>query len=253
MQTVESITQFFETQGVTPLDVLNKLGGYYECPKDKNGNRLGYMVGYAAKYSIETGEKQYVGDVYINCAVAEQYPCVMDYFGRGIFDKAKPSGLFDKVDVFCGPQMGGILVAQILAFGLNRKFAYIEKITTQLATSELREQSRLGFLRHAIEPGERVVIAEDVLNNFSTTKETIAAIEEAGGEVIGICAIVNRSKIHVNAFQYAERSIPIIALIEKAFDQYRQDDPAVVDDIAKGKVILKPKNEWTKLNSAVPV
>lgn len=52
-----------------PLAVLKALDGYYECPKDTAGKRLGPLVGYAGRDNLG---RQYVGDIYANFAVAER-------------------------------------------------------------------------------------------------------------------------------------------------------------------------------------
>jgi len=35
------------------LEILRRCGGYYGCPKDAAGKRLGPLVGYAGKYDNE--------------------------------------------------------------------------------------------------------------------------------------------------------------------------------------------------------
>ena len=36
----------------SPLNLVAACGGYYECPKDKDGKRHGPLVGYAGKYTV---------------------------------------------------------------------------------------------------------------------------------------------------------------------------------------------------------
>ncbi len=80
-RTAEGLANFY-TQN--PLTILKKLGGYYECPKNSSGKRLGPLVGYAGTY--ETG-KQYVGDVYIDFAKADQWYPVVNHFAARLFHK----------------------------------------------------------------------------------------------------------------------------------------------------------------------
>ncbi len=35
------------------LRYLQEFGGWYECPKDSNGKRLGPLVGYAGAYLVD--------------------------------------------------------------------------------------------------------------------------------------------------------------------------------------------------------
>src|SRR3970040_2100331 len=100
----------WEIAGTETLEALRLLGGYYECPKDPTGKRLGPLVGYAGKYEADDGSKrQYVGDIYANFAKAEERPRVYQSWA----DRMK----FDvpEVDVLLGMPMGGIAVAFALA------------------------------------------------------------------------------------------------------------------------------------------
>ena len=50
----------------SPLDLLAKCGGYYECPKGESGKRLGPLVAYRGTYGPDDDKKRFVGDVYVN-------------------------------------------------------------------------------------------------------------------------------------------------------------------------------------------
>jgi len=244
-----NIDALLAQHGDNPLAILAALGGFYECPK--NGDmRLGPLVGYAGKYDAGNGTfLQFVGDVYANFSKAEQFPLVMRHFATMLW--RRETDLLSSADIICGPQMGGVAIAMMLAYETGSEFAYIEKDVKQLATETLREQADLKFIRHTINAGQKVVIAEDVLNNFSTAKDTIAMIEEAGGEVIGIAGLLNRSATIIDEFDYYGRKIPVVSLVYKPFEQYRQDDPFVAADMEAQNVVLKPKNNWEKLADAM--
>lgn len=252
-----------------PLKILKELGGFYEVIKDKNQKRLTPLVGYAGKYPVDGGEElQYVGEVYCNFAKAEEYLGVMAYFAEQLLannvDILGPDEimLWGKIKiagplVFVGPQMGGIAVAQFLAYEASRyidvRYACAEKITTALKTENMREQSTLEFARHTVNKGDNIIICEDVLNNFSTTQQLIELAEKHGANVVGIVGLLNRSMTVENEFQAhtdypASYSIPVIALVRKPFAEYKQEDFYVMEDIASGNFVPKPKNDWDKLN-----
>ncbi len=230
-----------------PLGLLRALGGYYECPKDATGKRLGPLVGYAGR--DEEG-KQYVGDIYANFARAEEYPQVLNYFAERLCDRRK-SLVHVNATVYCGAPMGGIALAQLLALKDKRRFLYPEKKITVAATATSREQSQVVFSRHEIEPGDRVVIVEDVLNNFSTTGQLIDLVIDSGGAVIAIVGLLNRSLNVEDVFSWQAESYPVVSLVRKPIAQYRQGDAEVAADIATRNVVLKPKNEWAKLEAAM--
>jgi orotate phosphoribosyltransferase len=235
-----------------PIEILKRLGGYYNCPKNEKGERLGQLVGYAGTYPDgKRNEKACVGDLYANFAKAEEYPVVMSEFGKDLAFKIRnqiPLN-YDRICVV-GPEKGGFSICEHIAFHLDCAKAYLEKDITQLKSAVAREQSKLAFKRHSILPGDGVIISEDVSNNFSTTKKAIELIHSKGAKVIAIATILNRSPFVENIYEYEDLQIPVISLVRMMAPEYKQDDPLVVKDIAKGNIIWKAKDEWDKLNPA---
>jgi orotate phosphoribosyltransferase len=235
-----------------PLDILHQLGGYYECPKDAQGNRLGPLVGYAGTYD---GDKHYVGDVYANFAVVEERPDILDLFVEGIYTELSVLEMaYDgelRFDAVCGMPMGGLAIA--LAFARHRysRYLFAEKQVLEAASEGRREKSRLVFKRHAPRKGDRIVIGEDVTNNFSTTEEAITLIEAHGAIVVGIISFLNRSLTVEDFYEHGDQKIPVISLVRKPIPEYRQDDPVVAGDIIRGNVIWKPKDHWPELMAAM--
>lgn len=243
-----------------PLAALEKCGGFYRCPRDTNGKRLGPLVGYAGRYENDT--KQFVGDVYANFAKLEQWPHLMNPMAREMANKiTSVFGRLPSRTVFCGMPEGGKAIATLLANWHNRRYLYPEKKVTKVATVASRERSEMLFSRHEIESGDAVILVEDVCNNMSTTGDAIHLVEEKGAEVIGITCLLNRSEAHDDTLALFRRHtrqryllqdsenriIPIIALVREVMPQYKQDDPEVASDVASGNVVWKPKNEWAKL------
>ena len=100
------------------------------------------------------------------------------------------------------------------------------------------------MIRHQILPGSRVLLAEDVCNNFSTTSSIADLITAADSELVGIACALNRSG--KTSFEY-QGAVPVTSLLALALEQYAQDDPQVREDVANGNLVLKPKNEWPRL------
>jgi orotate phosphoribosyltransferase len=128
---------------------------------------------------------------------------------------------------------------------------------TALKTSTSREQSELVFSRHDVEKGDRCVIVEDVCNNFSTTGKFVKLINSRGGIVVAIACFLNRSPNVDREYclslegEAKVLQIPVISLVRKVINEWKQDDPAVAEDIAKGNVVWKPKDEWARLMEAM--
>lgn len=237
------------------LGILHYLGGYYECPRGPNGERLGPVVGYAGKYMAHDGsKKQFVGDIYANCAVLEGYPPALYYLATGQI-RERLLLVVPKIDVFCGAPLGGYSFAEMLGLVFNRRAVKAEKKVIAVATADSREQSMLVFGRHQLKKGDKVVVTEDVANNFSTTNKLIELVSQAGAEVIAIACLLNRSP-DVNDF-YVSRGVveiaplPVISFLRKPIPEYRQDDPAVAEDVERGNISWKPKDDWPRLMEAM--
>jgi len=229
------------------LEILQRCGGYYECPRDPKEKRLGPLAGYAGTYKDETsGETlHYVGDVYYNFAKAEEFHHVIDFFARTLSAKIQRKlGHDAEIDYVLGAPMGGIAIANNLARVLDCRFVFAEKEIVRIATAERREESVLILKRHEIEREARVVLAEDVCNNFSTTEKIWDLIESTGAYMVGIACELNRSG--VDSFE----RLPVISLLHIPTEQYRQDDEEVAADIKAGNVVWEPKDEWPRLQAA---
>lgn len=238
---------------VPPMEILKRCNGYYSCPKDGDGKRLGPLVGYAEKYKDDTGEKkQFVGDIYANFGAAEEFPHVMRHYAEAM-KTINMGRILEEIDVFCGAPIGGYSFADALGLAFDRRAIKAEKKVIAVATSDQREESELVFARHQVKPGEGVVIVEDVCNNFSTTEQLIGLVKKSGGRVVAIVCLLNRS-LSVD-YSYtpsgSELGIPVISLVRQPIIEYRQDDPGVQADVLAGNVVWKPKNEWQKLMDAM--
>jgi orotate phosphoribosyltransferase len=74
---------------------------------------------------------------------------------------------------------------------------------------------RRGF---ALEPGEKVLLVEDVVTTGLSSREAITAVEAAGGEVIAAAALVDRTGGSVDL------GVPFHALVTINFPTYADDE-----------------------------
>ena len=73
---------------------------------------------------------------------------------------------------------------------------------------------RRGF---TIEPGQRVLVAEDVVTTGLSTRECIACCEAEGGKVVAACSLIDRSG------GKAEVGVPLVALTTLEVPTYPAD------------------------------
>jgi orotate phosphoribosyltransferase len=237
--------------GISPREVLAACDGLYESPK-VDGAYIGPMVGYAAR---DEDDRQLVGFVYANFAKIEQWPAICcEHVARpllGNFLSTLRAPLDPQSLTFCGAPLGGLGLARDLATLARGRYIYLEKIITAVKTSTSREKSDLVFKRHEPEPGELIVLVEDVCNNFSTTAKAIRQVEDRGAQVLAILCFLNRSPTIEESFVYDDRSWPIIALWRKAMPEYRQSDAMASPHVKASNVALDPKKDWQRLQQAM--
>ncbi len=92
------------------------------------------------------------------------------------------------VDLVAGPTTGGIILAFETARQLGVRAIFAEEVRG--ADGSLRREFRRGF---RIEPGERVLLVDDILTTGGSLLAMIPAVEAAGGEIIGCHVLVDRS------------------------------------------------------------
>ena len=111
------------------------------------------------------------------------------------------------VDVVISPAVGGIIPGYETARWLNVASLYVER---EGGVFKLRR----GF---QIEPGQKVVMVEDIVTTGLSSRECIAAIKEAGGDVVAAACIVDRSGGR------ADVGVPLIALATLDVPAYPAD------------------------------
>lgn len=236
------------------LQLLTDQQSYYDCPKDDDGKRLGKLVGYAGTYDTPEGPKQFVGERYWNVPRgAERYPTIQGDFVRELLGPIReifPMPCSEGIDCMFGCPEGGKIPAFELAREYGCSYSAADKKVTALATETGREQSNLILGRHSVEPGWRVALVEELINNLSTIDKAIKLVEDAGATVVVILCLINRSPDGVIEYGYGDRKIPIFQSVLVPTSEYRQDDPYVADDVAAGRVVWKPKNNWDELIAA---
>ena len=253
------------------MQTLFNCGGKYDCPVDADGMALGPIVPYAGTYDFfdeigKKSEKKYVGYAYTNFAKAEIWSHVLRHFAENLRAKLfEGDRMLDDIDVFCGAPIGGYSLADALGLPLSyRKIIKAEKKVLELETATSRERSTLIFGRHDVEPGERVVIVEDVCNNFSTTSGLVGQITRRGASVVAIVCFLNRSTTVDNIFSpqmltmasgepydLTHLQIPVVSLVRMPIPEFRQDDPRVAMDIARGNIVWNVKKDWDRLMQAM--
>jgi orotate phosphoribosyltransferase len=118
-------------------------------------------------------------DRYFQCARLLQHPRLAARVGKALGALCAPFG----AELVVSPALGGIIIGHEVGRALGRRAIFTE-----------REQGVMRLRRgFAIQPGEKVLVVEDVVTTGKSTLEAAAAVRESGGEIAGLAAIVDRS------------------------------------------------------------
>ena len=154
---------------------------------------------------------------YLQCAKILQHPDLAGRIGESLADKVKDF----QIDVVAAPAIGGILVAHETGRALGLRAVFSE-----------RENNKMTFRRGLeIKQGEKVMVVEDVITTGGSIKETITAVQEAGGEVVVLGSIIDRSNGKFDL------GIPYKSLLQVDVPAYGRED---CPECKKGTDAIKP-------------
>jgi orotate phosphoribosyltransferase len=119
---------------------------------------------------------------YLQCARVLMSPARAERLAQALAAKI-PADVKARITAVIAPAMGGLICGYELARALGVDSMFVERPT---GTFELRRGFRL-------EPGQQVLLMEDVVTTGLSSREAIAAITAAGGEVIHAASLVDRS------------------------------------------------------------
>lgn len=105
------------------------------------------------------------------------------------------------------PAMGGLVIGQEIARQAKARYIFAEKENNVLVL-------RRGFV---MTPGERVLIAEDVVTRGGRVLECLDIVRKAGGTPVAVTMLVDRSA------GSARFDVPTISLLELSFPTYPAD------------------------------
>lgn len=101
-----------------------------------------------------------------------------------------------EIDLIAGPEARGFVIGAPLALALGVGFVPIRKSgklpgeTVEAAYDLEYGKDRLAVHKDAIKPGQKVLIADDLLATGGTIATTINLIKQLGGEVIGAAFLI---------------------------------------------------------------
>ncbi len=149
---------------------------------------------------------------YFQCALVLQYPEIAERICRQLADKLRNL----ECDAVISPALGGIVVGQEIGRALGKRHIFVEKEAGGLVL-------RRGFI---ISPGEKFIVAEDVITRGGRVQQTIEIVRSHGGVVTGAGAIVDRS-----GWTRPDFGAPFVSLIRMHIETF--DSAHIPPDLAR--------------------
>lgn len=127
------------------------------------------------------------------------------------------------IETVAGPTTGGILLAFEVARQLGARAAYAERVEGGNG-----REFRRG---RVFQPGERVLVVDDILTTGGSVRETLAALAARPVEVVAVAVLVDRSGGRVDF------GVPLAPLLRTDIATY---DPADCPLCRAGVPLVKP-------------
>jgi orotate phosphoribosyltransferase len=157
------------------------------------------------------------GNLYMQCAQVLKHPEHTEVLCKELAENFADS----KIDIVVGPAMGGIIVAYEIARQLGVPAVFTERENGAMTL-------RRGF---ELDPGQRVLVVEDVITTGGSVQEVLEIVKTKGAEPVGVGVLVNRSGGR------ADFGVPLAALLNLDLPTY---DPENCPLCKQGLPLAKP-------------
>ncbi len=153
----------------------------------------------------------------------------------------------DQVDVVAGPTVGGVILAQWVAWHLTRARTDGGEVLAVYAEEEIADGVKRRVFRRGYDEqvrGKRVVVVEDIVTTGGSARQVLDAVRALGATPLGLSIICNRSGKPGEALF----DVPLHALATVALDSWAEDEcplcaqgVPVNTSVGKGKAFLARK------------
>ena len=144
--------------------------------------------------------------IFLQKAKVFMHPAKAEKLCRALAEKIRAEGYGD-VSQIVSPAVGGIIPGYETARHLGVPAIYTERV-------EGKFELRRGF---ELQPGEKVIIVEDIVSTGISIRECIEAIRKTGADVVAAACLIDRSAGE------AEIGVPLVSLVEYKVPAYPAD------------------------------
>ncbi len=121
----------------------------------------------------------WLSPIYCDNRVTLSFPAVRDFIKGAFMDTILEH--FGKPDLLAGVATGAIAQGALVADLMELPFVYVR--------ASAKEHGRQNMVEGRVEPGQQVVVVEDLVSTGGSSLKAVEAIRAAGGKVRGMVAI----------------------------------------------------------------
>jgi orotate phosphoribosyltransferase len=154
---------------------------------------------------------------YLQCALILQHPALAERLGHALAERVRDL----RSTAVLSPALGGVVIGHEVGRALGVRAPFAERQDGVLML-------RRGFV---LSESDRVLVVEDVCTTGRSTRETMQVATAAGGQVVGVAAIVNRSGGRVTF------DVPFHTLLDLDLPTWQ---PEACPLCAQGQPVIKP-------------
>lgn len=163
-------------------------------------------------------------DTYLQCARVLMSPPRAEKLCKALAEKLRAT-ITQNIDLVVAPAMGGVVVGYEMGRQLGVETIFCEREAGEFTL-------RRGF---RIEPGQRVLMVEDVVTTGKSSMEAVRCVESAGGVVVGEASLIDRSNGSHNL------PFPLVSLLKVDVKTYHADH---LPPHLEGTEAVKPGSRW---------
>lgn len=149
-------------------------------------------------------------DKYLQCAKVLQWPDRAAALGAAL--GARLAGL--GIDAVVSPAMGGLVIGHEVGRALGRRAIFSERVDGAFAF-------RRGL---GLEPGEKVVVVEDVVTTGGSTREVLQLVSSHGAVAVACAAVVDRRAASAGGGTETLEGLPFRAVLRMEVPTWNEAD-----------------------------
>ena len=189
-------------------------------PRDVKARLLGHQALLSGHFQLSSGKHS---NRYLQCAVALQHPDTAAELGGALARRVR-GRLGSSPHVVVSPAMGGLIIGHETGRALGTRACFTERIDGKMVL-------RRGF---HLQPGERVLLVEDVVTTGLSSRETLEVIRAGGGKPVAVGCIANRS-------QGSEvDGLPLLSLLDLDVEAWKPERCPLCADSGGAGPAIKP-------------